>query len=259
MPHSEGPTTIAMAIAATAAALPFVAIAILNTVMVVRRTPPLNQVVENYMRRYPLIAAGLACFVGALAGHIFWSTGDNPSKPPAIWYLLPLACLLAGVVGVFGAGALGLLGTAFQPLLCSRPSSAAPSGWLAVGESIQVRVRAHCPWNDTEMTVAPGEEYSLTATGSWSDMGIRSGPDGYPTPGWGWLHKLTAGVRPLPDKPWFMLGARVFPESAAEHSVGARGEVTIQSEGRLGLFANDVPLLYWNNWGSLEVTIQRTR
>ena len=124
MPHSEGPTTIAMAIAATAAALPFVAIAILNTVMVVRRTPPLNQVVENYMRRYPLIAAGLACFVGALAGHIFWSTGDNPSKPPAIWYLLPLACLLAGVVGVFGAGALGLLGTAFQPLLCSRPSSA---------------------------------------------------------------------------------------------------------------------------------------
>lgn len=124
MPHSEGPTTIAMAIAATAAALPFVVIAIVNTIMVFRGSPPLNQVVENYMRRYPLIAAGLTGFVGALAGHIFWATGDNPSKPPALWFLLPFACVLAGFVGVFGAGALGLLGTALQPLVRRKEDSA---------------------------------------------------------------------------------------------------------------------------------------
>lgn len=102
-----GPTTIAMAIAAMLAVLPFVIIAIVNIVMAIKGWTPLTQLVESYMRRYPIFAALLAGFVGALVGHVFWSFGDNPSEPAAPFYLLPLAVVIAIGAGLLGAVALG--------------------------------------------------------------------------------------------------------------------------------------------------------
>jgi|GEM_PF-5363493 len=98
-----GPTTIAMAIAAFLAVLPFVVIAVVNIVMALRGWTPLTQLVENYMRRYPMFAALLSGFVGALAGHVFWSFGDNPPYPPAPLHLLPYAVLIAVAAGILGA------------------------------------------------------------------------------------------------------------------------------------------------------------
>jgi hypothetical protein len=92
-----------MAIAATIAVLPFVVIASVNLVMVYRGWSPLSQLVEHYMRRYPWFAAGICGFVGALAGHIFWSWGDNPSMPVGKTNLLWLAFLIAIASGVVGA------------------------------------------------------------------------------------------------------------------------------------------------------------
>jgi hypothetical protein len=98
-----GPTTIAMAIAAFLAVLPFAVIAVVNIVMAVKGWTPLTQLVENYMRRYPIFAAVLSGFVGALAGHVFWSFGDNPAEPPAPLSLLPWAVLVAVGAGLLGA------------------------------------------------------------------------------------------------------------------------------------------------------------
>jgi hypothetical protein len=103
VPQSAGPTTLAIAIAALLAVLPFVAIAVVNIVMAVRGWTPLTQLVENYMRRYPIFAAVLAGFVGALAGHVFWSFGDNPAGPPATLHLLPWAVVVAVAAGMIGA------------------------------------------------------------------------------------------------------------------------------------------------------------
>lgn len=103
MPAPAGPTTIAMAIAATIAVLPFVVIALVNIVMVYRRWTPLTQLVEHYMRRYPWFAAGICGFVGALAGHIFWSFGDNPSRPVGHSFLLLVAIGVAITAGIVGA------------------------------------------------------------------------------------------------------------------------------------------------------------
>jgi hypothetical protein len=38
-------------------------------------------------------------------------------------------------------------------------------------------------------------------------------------------------------------------------AIGARPTVIASGEGRLYLFANDLPLMYWNNSGALDVEI----
>lgn len=106
---AAGPTTIAMAVAALLAVLPFAVLAVINIVMALRGWTPLTQLVENYMRRYPIFAALLAGFVGALAGHVFWSFGDNPEEPPAPFHLLLVAVLVAVGAGIAGAIALGVI------------------------------------------------------------------------------------------------------------------------------------------------------
>lgn len=107
MPTGVGPSTIAMAVAATLAVLPFVVIAAVNLLIVRRGWTPLTQLVEHYMRRYPWFAAAICAFVGALAGHVFWSFGDNPALPPAPGQLLPIAVGVAIGAGILGAMALG--------------------------------------------------------------------------------------------------------------------------------------------------------
>jgi hypothetical protein len=109
MPDEPGANTFAMAIVATLAFLPFLAIAVLNIAMTRPGSPRLSQVVETYMARYPIIAAGLAGFFGALAGHIFWAMGTNPRKDFANLWLLPVAFGVGIALGAFGAGILALL------------------------------------------------------------------------------------------------------------------------------------------------------
>ena len=120
MPQSAGPSTLAIAIAAVLAVLPFFVVAIVNVVMVLRGWTPLTQTVENYMRRYPIFAAALAGFVGALAGHVFWSFGDNPAKPPAPLYLLPWAVLVAIATGLVCAVLLAAIAFALDRLVGRR-------------------------------------------------------------------------------------------------------------------------------------------
>src|SRR5579859_3549887 len=139
-----------MAIVATIAFLPFIFIALVNIAMTRPKSPRLNQVVENYMARYPIIAAGLAGFVGALAGHIFWATGTNPNHRVDFpdFKLLYVALGLGIALGGFGAGALAILGSVLKPLMCPSPSAilSTPSRTLDVGAQRSLCVRAHCYW-----------------------------------------------------------------------------------------------------------------
>jgi hypothetical protein len=126
VPGASGPTTIAMAIAATIAVIPFVVIAGVNVFMAFRGWTPLTQLVEHYMRRYPWFAAGICGFVGALAGHIFWSFGDNPARPVGHTSLLLIALGIAVAAGVVGAVVLAAIAYAAAWLLGRlRPHAAA--------------------------------------------------------------------------------------------------------------------------------------
>jgi hypothetical protein len=259
MPKYAGPDTVAMAIVATIGLLSFIGIAFLNIVMTRPGSPRLNQVVENYMARYPIIAAGLAGFVGAFAGHIFWATGPNPHKDFADLKLLPIALGVGIALGGFGAGALAVLGTLLKPLTCSNPSAilANPSRTLVVGEQRSLCVRAHCFWNDTELEVKQDEEYSVTASGEWWDWIFPSDAGGYQPPRWSVFQTLTARLRRLPKEKWFVLGAQLLPDDGHRYALGLNGGLKIRSNGRLILFANDARGFYWNNWGSITVAIRR--
>lgn len=103
MPQALGPTTVALAFAGLLAVTPFVVIAVINVIMARHGWTPLTQLVENYLRRYPLFAAALCGFFGALVGHIFWSHGDNPPAQPAPGQLLFVAVGLAVAAGAAGA------------------------------------------------------------------------------------------------------------------------------------------------------------
>ncbi len=110
MPQSAGPTSVAMWLAALVAVAPFIMIALLNVVIARNGWTPLSQLVENYLRRYPLFAAALAGFFGALVGHVFWSFGYQQPYPPTPGYLLLVAVGLAVASGMVGAVLLALLG-----------------------------------------------------------------------------------------------------------------------------------------------------
>lgn len=102
-------SNVALGFEALIAILPFIVLAVLNVVFARRHWPPLTQLVEDNLRRYPLFAAGLSGFVGALVGHVFWSFGENPPAPPAKGYLLLVAFFIAVAAGALGALVLGLL------------------------------------------------------------------------------------------------------------------------------------------------------
>jgi hypothetical protein len=104
MPQTSGATTLAMAFVACLAVFPLVVVAAFNAFLARRSGgSPLTHLVEHYLRRYPLFAAALAGGLGALVGHVFWSTGDNPAYPPEPAGLLLVAfyvTLISGLVGV---------------------------------------------------------------------------------------------------------------------------------------------------------------
>ncbi len=116
MPTSLGPTSAALGIVALIAVTPFVGIAFVNVVFARRGWTPLTQLVENYLRRYPIFAAALAGLCGALVGHVFWSFGENRPYGPAPFYLLGAAFGLALVSGIVGAAVLAVVGLALRAL-----------------------------------------------------------------------------------------------------------------------------------------------
>jgi ABC-type Fe3+-siderophore transport system permease subunit len=111
MPASFGATSLAVAIVGLVAVAPFLAIALVNVIFAENGWTPLTQIVENYLRRYPLFAAALAGFFGALVGHVFWSFGDNPRADPATLGLLFTALAGAAILGL--AGGVLLVGIGF--------------------------------------------------------------------------------------------------------------------------------------------------
>lgn len=248
-----------MAIVGTLTILPMIAIAVLNIVMTRPGSPRLSQVVENYMGRYPVIAAVLAGFFGALAGHIFWAIGPNPAKDFGELKLVPIAFGLAIAVGVFGAAVLALLGTVLRPLTCPSREAilASPGGSPDVNETKTIRVRAHCFWNDSGLDVRKGERYSVTASGSWWDLNFRSGAAGYSAPSWSVFQNLLQGHRRMPGDKWFALGGQVLTVDRTTAPIEVGENIFVPSDGRLTFFANDVPGFYWNNWGALTLQIRR--
>lgn len=124
---------------------------------------------------------------------------------------------------------------------------------IPVNASVTVEVKARKPWNETNIEVAPGEEYDFAASGLWKDLLEKSDADGYSN---AYMELWDVFKRSMAS-PWFALMGSIDKKS--DFLIGKQKTVAIQEKGCLCFFANDARLFYWNNSGQLQLTITRKK
>lgn len=121
---------------------------------------------------------------------------------------------------------------------------------LEIGVGRTVKVRADQFWTDTGIALVPGR-YRFEAGGRWSDWFIRSGPEGY--------HALPLlffeRQRRVSGAPWMVLVGAIGHDDATAFVIGTGVERDIAAAGELCCFGNDLPTMYWNNQGEVELTV----
>ena len=96
--------------------------------------------------------------------------------------------------------------------------------------------------------------YSLeTEDGAeWTDWFIPAGPDGFSK----WYLNWIAGTKRMRHEKWFALIGTYDRKEPFLIGSGIT-QLKAQKTGELVCFANDVRVLYWNNKGSIKLTITK--
>lgn len=137
---------------------------------------------------------------------------------------------------------------------------------LGIGQQLTVCIDARPKWNITPLQVVKGENYMFKASGTWHDASIDSGPEGYErsrlsSPLKRLFFRLTERFRRMPKARWFALvcviGHEMSTAFLACKAPGDEQEVTMTADGFLNCFANDLPLFYFNNSGSVRLSVKR--
>jgi hypothetical protein len=128
---------------------------------------------------------------------------------------------------------------------------------LDVGESAQATTEAKKKWNNTGIELASGHEYHFMATGRWTDWWIECDAGGYASPNR--FQKIFEGLRRSPHSRWFALIGAINEGKPMQFEIGTDRMLVMPSSGTLTCFANDVVWAYWNNTGSVQLSVTRTR
>lgn len=128
---------------------------------------------------------------------------------------------------------------------------------LAAGQSATRFIVARNIWNDTSIQLIAGNEYRLTAAGQWSDWYIPCTADGFASPNM--FLRIFEWLRRAPHERWFALIGAIDRNPRTQFLIGAQRTMIAPATGKLTCFANDVGFAYWNNRGSVELTITRLR
>lgn len=139
---------------------------------------------------------------------------------------------------------------------------------LRVGESRRVRVAARTFVNWTGITVVEGKRYRFEVAsnppkGFWKDHIKETDADGFPTCIVDAVCAPFRSLRRIPDANWFVMSGGVGDPSPLaldlrhRFVIGDRRTITAPATGHLGLFANDVSTMYWNNEGAITMTVTR--
>jgi len=119
---------------------------------------------------------------------------------------------------------------------------------------ITVQINARPEWNDTGITLKAGQRYQFTASGTWKDAWNSCGPDGYPSNST--VLRLSEKYRRVADRNWFMLCGSLDKDTALIFPIGSSfSPPPFERDGVLTCFANDISYMYWNNCGSVALTI----
>ena len=127
---------------------------------------------------------------------------------------------------------------------------------VTVGQPATVEIEAKTRWNETAIQLVAGEEYEITASGTWVDLIIPHGPDGDPSPNL--YMRLFEGLRRMPHENWFALIGALDSNQDTAFKIGSRCIYQVRQSGQLCCYANDVQGSYWNNKGSVSLKVVRT-
>jgi hypothetical protein len=133
----------------------------------------------------------------------------------------------------------------------SQPKEGEPimTAWPATQD-----IQAACYWNETGIRLEAGRTYDFIAEGNWTDLTITSGPEGNPNPVWS--QRIVERYLRAPGQRYFTLIGTLDRDPATIFPIGTRllGWAPPRA-GQLTCFANDVPMMYWNNRGSVRLSV----
>jgi hypothetical protein len=129
--------------------------------------------------------------------------------------------------------------------------------------AVSLRVPSEVHYFATGVLLEPGATYEIRADNSeWSDASHACTASGNPDPVL--AQRVFQGLLRCQDANWFALIGAAGPSDAQLFPVGMGRQWTFEPVGEsdeaapeLQLFANDAIGFYWNNSGSIGVTIER--
>ncbi|MEH2203370.1 MAG: hypothetical protein V7K53_04700 [Nostoc sp.] len=127
---------------------------------------------------------------------------------------------------------------------------------LQIGSPSETIIDAKKYWNATGIYLEIGATYKFEVEGEqfWCDAWIRSDADGYTQPWLSWAEMF----RRKPNENWFSLIGNIGQSGEQKFLIGKKLEkYKATSSGELFCYANDVPIMYFNNRGTLSLTITR--
>jgi hypothetical protein len=126
---------------------------------------------------------------------------------------------------------------------------------MQVGETARATIDAREHWNRTGIHVDAGGRYRATAEGEWHDAGKNCDADGWKSDSD--LIRDLEMFRRVRHADWFALIGAIDEDRESEFVIGRQVEFTASRDGELTCFANDAPFMYWNNKGSVTLTVTR--
>lgn len=126
---------------------------------------------------------------------------------------------------------------------------------MIVGEDQRAQISARRFWNRTGIVVEPSATHRLTAEGRWWDWLIACDAGGYALAMLRWAE----AKRRVPDARWFALCGAIEGPTERRFVIGRHAARWRPPEaGELMCFANDLPSMYFNNWGCVDLSVIRT-
>ena len=122
---------------------------------------------------------------------------------------------------------------------------------LSVDEKHTVIVDPRLHYSPTDLLVSSGEEYEFLATGKWADASIHCDANGWIKEG---LYAYLSRFNRLRFRPYFLLCGNLAKRESTNLAIGLQQTIPIRDDKygedpfELFLFANDLWLMYWNNW-----------
>lgn len=136
---------------------------------------------------------------------------------------------------------------------------------LGVGDSHICEVMAKPKYNWAGVKLIKGASYSFSVEDddTWTDKDTECGPAGWDTDDLPWYKEgafhVAERFRRLPEANWFALVGAHGDEDDELFLIGESNQPHVaKKDAELYLFANDLPVAYGNNSGSLMVTVTRT-